>query len=326
VTDWQPRLLRPGEEPELLDLFTTAFGTWPKPEIEVPAIDHLRWKLEIGRDPHRAVVVEDGGGIIAGVLISFRDINLQGRVLCGTSGGDLAVRPDYQGKRVFSAMTWYLRDLNRATADVSYGYRSQNIAVQRALPPMGRGIFGNYVNVLVAKPDAVAAPSVPWDLRVVECFDDRVDGLWKSAAAEFDFIAGRSHRYLNWRFCDVRGGNFRVLTAEQDDRLLGYAVARVSHGTGYLADLLALPGRLDVVKSLTREVLTELASQAIDEVRCWLPSRHIYFDALAGLGFSAIKTTQDLTYQPLRTPETELSLLLQPQARVHFTAGDTDLV
>jgi len=326
--EWKPRLVRPGEEQAILRLLLEAHGDWPKAEIHVEPIDHLRWKLEAGRDV-RAAVVERSGDIVGAVVLTFRELRVKGSVRMGTSGGDVAVAPAFQGQGVFSSMTPFLLDVNLATADVSYGYRSRNVAVQKALPPMRRGIFGNYVNVLVASTTvahAGDAPDEPWDLRIVDKFNERANDLWEAAAAQFDFIAGRSQEFLNWRYCDRRGGDFTCLVAEQDGRILGYAVGRISHRRGYLADILALPERLDIVGSLARRVLSELREAGANEVECWLPSRHVYFDTLASLGFSSAKTTQDVTYRPLRTPEADLSFLRQPNTSVHFTAGDTDLV
>lgn len=329
MTEWQPRLLKPGEEPALLQLFLDAYGTWPKAEISVPAIDHLRWKLEAGGD-QRAAVVEAGGEIVGAVLISFRELWVKDRILRGTSGGDVAVHPAHQGKRMFTAMTPFLWDLNMATSDISYGYRSRNLAVQKTLQPFERSILGNFVNVLVASshstPPSGAQAEEPWELRSVTTFDARIDALWKDAAPQFDFIASRTQAFLNWRFCDRRAGDFTCIVAEQDGRTLGYAVERISNGRGYLVDLLTLPDRLDVVLSLARRALDDLRSAGVDEVNCWLPTRHVYFDALSEAGFATVKTTQDITYRPLGTPAHELSFLLQRETTVHFTLGDTDLV
>ncbi len=333
MTDWQPRLLVPGEEPALLELLLAAFGTWPKSEISVDAIDHLRWKLEAGGD-QRAAVVEADGAIVGAVLISFRELLIKRHLLRGTSGGDVAVHPTHQGKRMFTAMTPFLWDLSMATSDISYGYRSRNLAVQKTIQrfkrSIKRSIFGNFVNVLVTSArsaaPAAAQAEEPWQLCGVTTFDERIDALWRDAAPQFDFIASRTRDFLNWRFCDRRAGDYTVVVAEQDGRILGYTVERVSNGRGYLVDLLTLPGRLDVAFSLARRAVDGLRGAGVDEVDCWLPSRHSYFDALSEAGFATLKTTQDVTYRPLQTAAEELSFLLQPEANIHFTLGDTDLV
>ncbi len=324
--EWQPRLLRPGEEEALLRLLLAAFGTWPKAEINVEPIEHLRWKLEAAPEPQRAVVVEQDGVFIAGVLLSARPLLLRGRSLVGNMGGDLAVLPAFQNKGVFTAMQPFLHDVHAQIGDFSYGYRSEHGAVLRATRAMKRGVFGNRLSVLVATSQRAASPDdVPWTLRTVDRFDDRVDALWEQAAPQFDFICARTSAFLNYRYCDRRAGDFSALIAEQDSSLLGYIVERVSHGRGYIADLLAAPGRLDVVVSLVSQALADLRMSGVDRIECWIPARHDYVRALLDLGFE-LNRTLDLTYQPFRTTEPELSFLRSAQTTVHFTAGDTDLV
>jgi hypothetical protein len=276
-----------------------------------------------------AAVVADGGAIVGALLMSLRPLRAQGRSMLGRGGGDAAVATSYQGKGILSAIQSFLLKADLPTADLSYGYRTGHVAALKAFSREKRGVFGNHLNVLIASAWPApfeGVPDEPWELLAVSEFDDRIDALWEEAAAQFDFILARTRDFLNWRYCDLRGGTFRVVLAEQDGRILGYAVERCSHGKGYIADLFALPGRLDVVSSLVRTALADIREAGIDEVECWLASRHEYFNTLAAAGFSAIKTTKDLTYRPLRAAEQELSFLRDPQSKVHFMAGDTDLV
>ena len=214
------------------------------------------------------------------------------------------------------------------TADLSYGYQSGRVAARKAYASMESGSFANGLSVLVAPtrsapPDGVSRD--PWSLRSVKMFDERIDVFWKEASHQFDFATARSRELLNWRYCDRRGGNFSVVLAEQDGRILGYTVERCSRGKGYIADLLALPGRLDVVSSLVRTALADLSRAGVEEAACWLTLRHAYLKTLAGLGFKETGT-KDLTYLPFKTPDTELSYLRSPKTAVHLVAGDTDLI
>jgi GNAT superfamily N-acetyltransferase len=309
----------------LLELLLAAYGTWPKSELGVPAIDHLRWKLESGIEPYRAAVVEHDGIFVGGVLTSFRELVLQGQAVMGAGGGDVAVHPDYQGQGVFSAMTPFLFDIN-IKFDLSYGYRSRHAAVRRAVEPYHRQVFGNFINVFAASTPLPASPGGTGSPTItsITSFDERADTLWREAVPAFDFIGDRGQAHLNWRFCDRRAGDYTVFGAEDSGRLLGYAVARTSYGRGYLVDLLVQPGRVDLATALARRALEGL--QNVEEVECWLPSRHPYFDALAAAGFATVRTTQDVTYRHMRIPDEDLDFLREPSASVHFTLGDTDLV
>ncbi len=325
MTEWQPRPINSGEEPALLDLLFEAYGAWPKAEIAVDPIDHLEWKLEEGHDDCRAVVVEADGRLVGGVVLTFREVMLRGRSALGASGGDVAVHPSYQGQGVFSAMTPFLLGVNMR-ADISYGYRSRNTAVQHALLPFHRQVFGNFLNVLVASTPSTAEPDATSEIRTVPAFDERTDALCRDAARQFDFIATRNAGYLNWRYCDRRAGEFTCLVAEESRHMLGYAIHRVSRGRGYLVDVLTLPNRLDVVLALALRSLADLRNAGVRDVECWLPMHHPYFDTLAQAGFTAVRTTQDITFRSLRIPGEELAFLREPDISVHFTLGDTDLV
>jgi hypothetical protein len=50
---------------------------------------------------------------------------------------------------------------------------------------------------------------------------------------------------MNWRYCDPARGRFTVRVAERNGKILGYLVFKISEGSGYIVDLLALPGRID---------------------------------------------------------------------------------
>jgi hypothetical protein len=163
--------------------------------------------------------------------------------------------------------------------------------------------------------------------EVVDRFDDRIDRFFAAAAEPWDFIVVRSREHLEWRYCDPRGGRFLVRVAEDDEgAILGYAVARARGDRGYLVDLLALPDRLDVVALLAAEQQAELADAGCAEVLCWLPERHPYRAVLHRAGFLDARNQPHVTYRPCGTTAEELAFLSRPDAPIHFTLGDTDLV
>ena len=326
VIEWQPRFLQPGEEPALLEVLTSAFGTWPSVEISVDPIEHLRWKIE--QSPERATVVTDGGSVICGLLMARGHVLSNGQVLVAKFISDVAVQPDYQGRGVLSSTSSFIEANWMETADLSFGYRSGRVAARKAYASMESGAIANGINVLVAPTHPAPLDDVSrdaWSLRPVKMFDERIDVFWNEASPQFDFATARSRDLLNWRYCDRRGGNFSVVLAEQDGRILGYAVERCSRGKGYIADLLALPGRLDVVSSLVGTALADLGRVGVKQAECWLTSRHAYLDTFASLGFKETGT-KDLMYLPFKTPDSELSYLRSPRTAVHLSAGDTDLI
>jgi hypothetical protein len=166
-----------------------------------------------------------------------------------------------------------------------------------------------------------------WKLHTVERFDDRTNEFWQEASEPFDFILLRTKDILNWRYADRRAGPFTIRTAEQDERILGYATMRTMKGVGYLADVLALPGRLDVVESLVRDAAHHLRRRGVSTVQCWMHSNHPYVGALRNSGFLARRGRRRRPdYLPLSVPEEEMAFLGGQDVAIHVTVGDMDFV
>jgi len=167
------------------------------------------------------------------------------------------------------------------------------------------------------------APSV-LELTTVDRFDDRADEFWEEAAAAFEFIQIRDTEYLNWRFCDPRGGDFVVRAAEESGRLLGYAATRIDGAEAVVADLLTLPGRPDVVRALVADAIDVARAGGALVLRADLPRRHPYRDALRESGFVSTPANTSFGYEMWRGDAQETAFLRSTSARVHLMNADAD--
>jgi hypothetical protein len=93
-----------------------------------------------------------------------------------------------------------------------------------------------------------------------------------------------------------------------------------------VADLLALPDRLDVVDSLLSAGLQQFRAGGQQRVECWSEMHGPYRWALDKAGFREARRSIGLTFRPLRIPAAQAAFLGDPGASILFTAGDTDLV
>jgi hypothetical protein len=162
-------------------------------------------------------------------------------------------------------------------------------------------------------------------LKTVERFDERMDEFAVRAAESFDFIQLRDREYLNWRFCDARAGTFAARLAEEDGEVLGFCVVKASSGRGYIADLLALPGRTDVVGSLIGDAIRLVRDAGGYGLDCWMTKRHAYTAILREHGFIDRRSPVPLSFRasdPARVPR----CLRDPAAKIHLMTGDSDLV
>jgi hypothetical protein len=165
-----------------------------------------------------------------------------------------------------------------------------------------------------------------WTLRTVERFEASADGFFAEASAGFDLIQVRDATYLNWRYCDRRAGPFVVRAAEEHGRLLGYCAVVVSPTRAILADLLALPGRLDVAADLVEDALEHFRRERAPAVMVRTVERHPYNEIFARAGFLPKKAVAILQSNTHSLDAPTIELMRNPACRIHFMYGDTDHV
>ncbi len=330
------RFYRDGDAPAILRVLQASFTSWPRVDISCSPLDHLRWKLASHPIASTFTPVAEHDGEIAGVrLVMVREVIFYGAPLLAYQAADISVAPSCRERGLLNRLVDIdYRGLDGRVAvqtfDLKLAYESGHPAVLR-LQETIPGIFplGNQLEALSRPNPGSPAPAPRIStlaIRNVDAFDDRVDVLWRNASTAFDLICSRTKDVVNWRYADRRAGRFDITIAEHDGVLLGYVVTRCSRGRGYIADLLVLPGRLDVASILVDHALVSLQPHPLERIECWLPARHPYQELLRCAGFTARDSRLRLNCRPCIKTAQELELLRDPNVRVHFTAGDTDLV
>jgi hypothetical protein len=347
----------------MVELLALAFGSWPAVAPGVDRTDHLRWKTSSPATVCAAVLGESGPTLVTTDTPMGYRIRLRGRDGLRMQFVDHAVRPEWRGQKVSSASIAFRQSALAPRYDLSIADGQSPTMIHRAVK-FGTRRFGNEIHPLVlplrgrefaerwaraqglpawlGRPVGVLLDgragarargrSEPSDAReptvvAVDRFDDRIESFFAAAAAPWDLVIVRSRAHLEWRYCDDRGGRFFKLVAQDaGGALLGYAVATVRDERGSLVDLLALPDRLDVVEALVEAAIADLARQRCVEVLCWLPQRHPYRAALHYAGFLDARELPTITFRPARIDPVELDFLTDPDLRIHYTLGDTDLV
>jgi len=351
--------------PRMIELLFRAFQRWPAFEIQVPALEHLRWKLRSDPiAPRHQWVTEIDDRIAAMILRILPRVRVRGRDYLARHDVDASVNPDYQGRglyraildhvfesprdREFSLTFWFSTNpKTRRLGRVEDGEPLANpIQVlqkpyrARAIVARSRAMYGGRLPAPLAvlrielekaanrllHPPYWRRARCGGSINTLEGFDERIDGFFDEAARPFDFIVVRSRDYLSWRYCDPAAGRFTVRAAEQEGRLLGYLVFKMAEGEGCIADLLALPGRSDVVRTLIEDVLRIFREAGVDLVTCWMISRHPYNRILRRYGFYDAKRNVGCRYRALRLDRSELEFLEDPRARIHLMHGDSDWV
>jgi hypothetical protein len=320
------RLSGPSDEDAVARLLSAGFPRWPSVDTDATAIEHLRWK--ISEPIPSTIVVGEIDGTIAGMSIrSLRVAKIAGREILLQHGFDSCVHPDYRETGVMSVIRGRYQDLLQTHGDLLI-YLSKHPAFSKFRVKEGAIPLGTSLRVLLCNEPSFGAAqrnATSWTIEEPARFDERVDAFWTETAAQFDLIIARTQDMLNWRYCDPRAGMFVIRTAEEQGRLLGYAVLRVTNGTGHIADLLALPGRTDVAQSLVVDALDYFQGRAVPSVQCWCATRHPYEQLLASLGFVNKRRTIHLDWVAF-TSKPDRAVLKSDRLALHYMAGDTDLV
>ena len=139
----------------------------------------------------------------------------------------------------------------------------------------------------------------------------------------------RSVEFLNWRFCDPRAGTFTVLAAEEEGELVGYSVVHALSARGYIMDLLALPGRLDVVRTLVTHSVQRLGEAGTGAVECWMLREQPYAGTLQQAGFFRLRgrsteIANEVGWDGAGLGPEERALLVSPRTRMHLVRADFD--
>jgi hypothetical protein len=353
------------DAPQLLDLLLRVFHRWPKFEIEVPPLEHLLWKMRSDpiAARHQWVAVVDGE-IVAMMLRIVRRVRLKGRDHVVREGVDAAIDPRYEGQRLFGAMLdQALTTPHRTEVDLNFSFTTNPRMLRRSVRVGGRFIT-NPIQVLekpcraraiVARRKEKHGGRLPaplavlrielktawnrlrhppcwrrakraWSIDTLERFGDRTDRFFDEAARPFDFLVVRRQDFMNWRYCDPAAARFTVRVAEREGSILGYLILKISEGEGYIADLLALPGRVDVVRSLIDDALRIFREAGVERVHCWMIARHPYNAVLRRYGFMDSGSKIGFTYMADNLDDEALAFVAEPGARIHLTHGDSDWI
>jgi GNAT superfamily N-acetyltransferase len=332
---WGTRFYEPGDETRIIAMLERAFDVWPRDEINVSHEDHLRWKLE--SHPNAAwqcIVAETPERVVGFQGYWLIEVKVDDAVLLARVGVDFAVDPDYQRLGVKVAMRDRAQvDNPRRVFDVHFEPDSGHPAFLHMRRKRGKAAqprLAHRVEARVLQIERSARPASganEWTVREVSSFDERADGLWDAASVPFRAAVVRKAGYLNWRYADERGGRYTVRVAEQDGKLLGYLVTRISNGRGFITDMLVLPDRMDVLRSLVAQSLGGLQEQGAREVECWLPEHHPYWAGLSHFPFDRKRRSIDykLTSNSLTPERLQIPFADDPRAPLHITIGDSDV-
>ena len=289
-----------GDEDRIVSLLILVFNNWPHFDLNCSPLDHWRWKYMIDTSNFVNIYVAEHNSLIIGNESRLRlRAKVGEKTLVCEQRCDLSVHPDYRGKGIFKKLHSLT---NKASQKIgiyfSYAIEGNPIVInylkKRGVPTFDRIVKNLYwiknnrmflekhnkKNIWVydlgfklykliyrikSKLFMHTNGENSWVIKNILKFDDRFDVFWKELSQEYDYILVRDRHYLNWRYCDQRGGTYIIKAAEESSKILGYIVLRINRlqeesPTGHIVDIQALPGYNSVIESLLKESIEFFSS------------------------------------------------------------------
>ena len=364
-SDYSVRPYHPGDEEGIVELLELVFDGWPHFDLECTPLDHWKWKYLDNPTTNAVLSVAVSNNEIVGCFGLFiQRIKIGDRIFLGSNGVDVAVHPDFRRLGIYNKLWSLINELKINTGiKFHYGVEGNPILIRKnlrlgfylfpfsamqfikirdidlhfRLVPTKYAYFKKYGFQLLKlynkfKTSLTGSPSLADDFNIYEIksFDDRIKVFWDEIKDHYNFIIERNKNYLNWRYCDSRGGKYIVKIAENNGRILGYSVIRINkykteYPTGYIVDIITLPDRFDVVNKLVKNAVQYFDGNNINLIQTLVIKHHPYEEVFRTHGFLNIKSKLYLNYPPDVKIDDDLNKFHKSSRdRIYFSYGDYD--
>jgi hypothetical protein len=359
------RPFSPGDEEEIVHFLRLPFEGWPSFDITCSPLDHWKWKFV--DNPLKLTISSlcvKGGEIIGCFHGIPRMVKIGDRLLLCASGADAGVHPSFRGFRFFSEMDKLAKQLmTKSGVRLFYAVSSNPVVIKyysaqdyvfarspleyvrirdvslhlktthNKHPHLRKYVFGlqKVLGRLETSTPTIQPTDEEFRISRISSFDDRIEDFWNIVKSHYGFIIERRKNYMNWRYCDSRGGDYTIRIAEKNGEqgIMGYIITRINnyqkdYPVGYVVDLLTLPQRLDVGHALMRDALRDLDEQKINTTKCLIIKGSEHERVLTKCGFFNSRRKIGLVYRPHATISQQTAFFNIATEMMHFVYGDYD--
>lgn len=177
------------------------------------------------------------------------------------------------------------------------------------------------------------------DVRPLERFEPIFDDFWERQQATAVFSLVKDSHYLGWRYGDHPERRYQTLAVVSAGHLSGFAVLEHRPPYSHLCELLANPGRDDVIDTLVTAAGRQARQQGSLALVTWARPGQAVADRLRRLGFISYRRFHQLArrwralaghfYQMIvhvdHLQPVQRQAMLQATERWPLTMGDSDL-
>jgi hypothetical protein len=363
--DIQIRDYSPNDEENIVPLLELIFPMWPPFTLEGTKIEHWRWKY-LG-NPLKSMfitVVEKSGKIIGVNHALFVYVKIGESRYRTRLGYDMGIHPDYRGMKLWTRMKKYrLSNPKNQIHDIKFNLTGNQV-VKEADIKEGNTLFPKEIqhflriqkgfnqeepnmvkriikkigyrylmirNTLLDNINELRSNNESLEIVKIKKFDDTAKSFWDKVKNDYDFIIERTQEYLNWRYCDVKGGGYLILKAVELGNMVGFIVFRVNnkrpeHPVGVIVDLMSYKNRSDITSALLKQCLEYFTTLDVVTVSSYLIGDHPDSKVFTRFGFIRQPFKSWVFLGPEDIGKDRDIFLKAPSSRLHFHLGDTDLI
>lgn len=366
--NYSVRQYQPGDEEEIVSLLELVFDGWPHFDLECTPLEHWKWKyLDNPLKMNSTVVGISNDQIIGCDHSTYVNMNILKRTQICNWGADTAVHPDYRGIGVYSKIRKYKDEIRKnapTPVNINFWSSGNPLLIQGSIR-RNRPYFKNpimefirikdidlhlsnrenklwlkkiylhlqktrhAVSKIFTRSSYQADPKLT--ISEINSFDNRIKNFLEKIKDNYNFIIETDREFLNWRYCDPRGGKYTIKIAEKDDSILGYMVLRINkyneqYHEGYIVDMLSIPDHPIVLESLLLDALSFFVEEDVNIIHS-LAFRNCYYSHLLGKhGFISARNDQIIFFQPMLFEGDIETLIHSSPSKIHFTYGSSDWI
>lgn len=362
------RSYKKGDENKIVKLLEDVFTKWPDRDIPCSSVDFWKWKyLDSPYNFNTIAVAELNNRIIGCYHAQHYYTLFNGETYLTRLGTDVATHPDFRGMGLFNKMLDIHNELEKnLDARLNIAVHVNPILIDRVKRKISemndRIIFDRiyeaslidsislhlnntsdsdyikkYIGFYVLK--TITKLSNLYDSRnnskekikfiLTSKFDDKINQLLKKEYASLEFGVIKNEKYLNWRYCDKRAGNYIIKNIYYKDELIGYYVLKINkikeYYTGNIVDFFVSRNHYDLYNYIIKDILKEFKSSNVNVVRQWIIKNSITEKILNKNGFIDTKSGIPVLVIRKLMPEINLDLLFNiDPSHINFHMGDTE--
>jgi len=312
-----------GDEQEILKLFNVVFGR---------KLDEEFWRWRFLKTPFGKSVIWlmfDNQKLVGHYAAVPVPLWLDNRIIESAMIMTVMTHPDYRGMRICTNLANEVYDSCRARGlKIVFGFPNNNIyrlyLEQLNWIGFGRMDYWEKEDLVWQK----AENKHEYEVEEISRFDTRFDELWEKLKSDNGIAVPRISKYLNWRYCEKPGKEYRIYSAKDNQSLVcGFVVIKLykenGEVTGHLIDALVIDNS-QAHWSLLTATLDYFEKEGASIITCWFPDNSLISGVLRKTGFERKSWPTYFGARILALEKREASLVSEMK-NWWITMGDSDV-